>query len=167
MQGSLDQPPIIIRSSQKYSALLLLIAIVFVASFVFMLRDPTINRGTAYFGLVFFGLGIPLFAWRLIRPDVMTLAPDGITRRSTFRAIHWTWGDVQAFRAYKPTSKNVSKHLGFDFTDSYYAKGGRDLRAVKAITGVEGSLGGGWEMNATDLADLLNTARARWANVRS
>jgi hypothetical protein len=31
------------------------------------------------------------------------------------------------------------------------------------MTGVEGSLGTGWELSAADLAELLNKARARWA----
>jgi hypothetical protein len=36
-------------------------------------------------------------------------------------------------------------------------------RIVKTISGVEGSLGGGWELSAADLADLLNKARMQWA----
>jgi len=40
-QGSLDLPPIVIRWSKRTSSLLLLIAAVFVAIGVGMLRDPT------------------------------------------------------------------------------------------------------------------------------
>ena len=163
MQGSLDQPPIVIRSSQQTSGLMLLASIVFVAGGVLVARDPTQNPVMGYLGIAFFGAGIPLFAYRLIRPDVLTVAPDGIIWRTLFRTARWGWDDVQNFRSYAPASRTISKHLGFDFTDNYrlYSKGLR--RTAKALTGVEGSLGTGWELSAADLADLLNTARTRWA----
>jgi hypothetical protein len=57
----------------------------------------------------------------------------------------------------------MPKYLGLDFTDSYRARKGRVGHAVKALTSVEGSFGGGWELSAAELADLFNQARARWA----
>jgi hypothetical protein len=163
MQGSLDQPPIIIRSSPKHAVLMLVIGIIFVTVFTFTLRDPTQNRVIAYLGIALFGLCIPVFSWRLVRPDSLSISAGGITWRNALRTTHWAWDDVKAFRAYRPTSKNAIKHLGFDFTDNYYAKNGRDLRALKPIIGVEGSLGTGWELSATNLAKLLNEARTRWS----
>jgi hypothetical protein len=164
MDGSFDLPPLIIRSSPTTSALMLLIAIGFVAAGLFILRDPTQSRTVAYLCIAFFGAGIPLFAWRLIRPDTLLLAPDGITWHSIFRTHHYQWSDVQRFRPYAPSGKTITKHLGFDFTDSYQARGHQFRGAAKTLTGVEGSLGGGWELSAADLADLLNKARARWLN---
>lgn len=163
MQGSLDLPPIVIRSSIFTSLLMLLIAMIFVAIGVWVLRDPTENHTMAYLLIAFFGAGIPLFGWRLVRPDVLTVAPDGITWSTALRTVHWAWDDVQNFRAYSPASRTVSKHLGFDFTDSYRARNGQFSLTAKALTGVEGSFGGGWELGAADLADLLNKARARWS----
>jgi hypothetical protein len=170
MQGSLDAPPIVIHSSRGSSALMLLIAVGFVAIGVWMLRDPKENAVISYLIIGFFGIGIPLFALRLIRPDVLTLTPDvltltpdGMSWRTAFRSAQWTWDDVENFRAYAPTGKTISKHLGFDFTDNYHAKRGGSRGIVKAITSVEGSLGTGWEMSAADLAELLTKAKARWA----
>jgi hypothetical protein len=154
MQDSLDQPPIVIRSSSKNAALMLVIAIIFVTICVFILRDPAQNRLIAYSGIVLFGLCVPLFAWRLFRPDSLTISTHGIAWRDALRTTHWAWEDVQAIRAFRPSSKNIIKHLGFDFTDSYHAKRGGLLILAKAMTGVEGSLGSGWEMSATDLAEL-------------
>jgi hypothetical protein len=128
----------------------------------FMLHDPKESAAMSYLIMIFFGAGIPLFGWRLIRPDVLTVAPDGLTWRSVLRTARYQWDDVQNFRAYKPTSKTISKHVGFDFTDSYRAKRGGPYGLAKAMTGVEGSLGGGWELGAAELAELLNDARARW-----
>jgi hypothetical protein len=163
MQGSLDAPPIVIRSSRGNSALMLLIAIVFVVTGAFMLRDPTQSATISTLIMIFFGAGIPFFAWRFIRPDILTLTQDGIFWRSVVRSAQWTWDDVENFRAYAPTGKTISKHLGIDFTASYHAKRGGSRGIVKAITSVEGSLGTGWELSAADLADLLTEARARWA----
>jgi hypothetical protein len=143
---------------------MLIISIIFVAAGVLVLKDPKQNPAVAYLSIAFFGLGIPLFAWRLIRPGIVIAAPEGITWRSTFRTSHWQWSDLQSIRPYSPAGLSISKHLGFDFTDSYYARNKRlRRRTVKAITGVEGSLGGGWELSAADLADLLNKARIKWA----
>jgi len=163
MQGSFDAPPIIIRSSRGKSALMLLISITFVASGMLILRDPKQSATMAWLVMIFFGAGIPIFGWRLVRPDVLTLTHDGITWRSIFRTSQWAWDDVGNFRAYAPTRKTISKHLGFDFTDRYNAKRGGSRGIVKAITSVEGSLGTGWELSAADLAELLNKARVRWA----
>jgi len=161
MEGDLDQPPVVIRSSQRTSWWLLIASVVFVAGGVLMLRDPTQNPIVGYLAIIFFGAGIPIFAWRLIRPEVLTVSPDGLTWRSAFRTMHFRWDAVQRFRAYSPTG-TISKHVGFDFTDSQtQSKGLR--QTAKALTGVEGALGSGWELSAADLADLLNAARARWA----
>jgi hypothetical protein len=167
MQGSLDAPPIVIRSSRTYSALMLLIAAGFVAIGAFMLRDPKESAAISYLIMIFFGAGIPLFAWQLIRPGVVTLGPDGVTWRSPFRTVHYRWDDLQNFRPYKPTSKTISKHLGFDFTDSYHASHGGPKSVTKAMTGVEGSLGSGWGLSADELAELLNQAQAHWASDRA
>lgn len=161
MQGSLDMPPIVIRSSRTMAALMFLISAGFVATGAFMLRISTQDRWIAWLVMGFFGLGLPLFAWRFIRPDMLTLAPGGITWRSIFRTGHWNWDDVRGFRPYKPSPKTISKHVGFDFTAGYGVQA-QSRHLAKALTGVEGSLGSGWELDAAELCDLLDKARARW-----
>lgn len=146
---------------------MLIASMAFVAGSVLVLNDPNKSSAMGYLAIAFFGLGIPVFAWRLIRPDMLIVTPDGITWRHAFRTSHWQWSDVQSFRPYSPASGTISKHLGFDFTDSYHARNRRLRHAAKAIAGVEGSLGGGWELSAADLADLLNKARIRWAGAPS
>ena len=163
MEGDLEQPPVVIRSSQRTSLLMLIASVGFVTVGVFMLRDATQNPIVGYLIIIFFAAGIPLFAWRLVRPDVLTVLSDGIIWRSAFRTTQIRWDDVQGFRAYSPTGKTLSKHVGFDFTDSYHVQSKGLRQTIKAFAGVDGSLGGGWELSAADLADLLNAARVRWA----
>ena len=166
MQGSLNLPPVIIRSSRKTAALMLSICAGFVAIGLMMARDPEENPVIAYFVSGFFALGIPLFGWRLIRPDTLTLTPDGVFWQSIFRSVRWKWEEVQDFRAYSPTGKPGSKHVGFDFTDTYREGTSTFSRVSKQVTGVYGSFGDGWELSAADLADLLNNARIRWLRPR-
>jgi Bacterial PH domain len=162
MQGSLDDPPIVIRSSQWKATVFLLISLGFVAIAVLILQDPKESHWPAWLGIALFGLGIPVFGLRLVRPDRLTLTPDGITWRSPLRTTHWTWNDVQSFRPYVPAPTTVARHVGFDFTETYR---GRDVGlrgTAKALTGVEGSLGSGWEMGPAELCDLLNNAQRKW-----
>jgi hypothetical protein len=163
MQGSHDAPSIIIRSSRAKIG-----TDVADRGGVCCDRRIPAPRPQAKRCLIttFFGAAIPIFAWRLIRPDILTLAPDGASWRSTFGTACWQWADLQDFRPYKPTSKTMSKHIGFDFTDSYRARYGGPCGLGKAMTGVEGSLGTGWELSAAELAELVNQARARWATDR-
>jgi protein-tyrosine phosphatase len=166
MQGSLDRPPIVVRSS-RWTALWLLIAGgAFVAVGVGMVGHPRAGHPSdpafGYFSIVFFGLGVVFFAARLLRPDELELGPAGLIWRNFVRTRSWRWRDVWNFRPYRPTARVRSAHIGFDFADDYEPqnRGGREI--TRRLTGVEGSVGGGWELRAADLADLLNTARARW-----
>jgi hypothetical protein len=161
MQGSLGQPPIIIRSSRLVAATMLLIVVGFAATGLLMARDPEENPVVAYFVTGFFALGIPIFGWRLFRPDTLTLTSDGIIRQHMLRTDSWSWNEVQDFRPYRPTGKTILKHIGFNFTDSERT----DVLSQES-TEVEGSLGNGWELGAADLADLLNKARGQWLRSR-
>jgi hypothetical protein len=111
VQGSLDQPPIVIRSSRLYSALMLLIATGFVAIGAFMLRDPKESATISYLIMIFFGAGIPLFTWQLIRPGVLTLAPDGALAQPLPHHPLSMERRTELSPLYKPAAKSISKQL--------------------------------------------------------
>jgi hypothetical protein len=159
MQGSLDQPPIIIRSSRMTAAVLLLFAVGFVAMGIWFSISPTANHVIGYFVTAFFGISIPIIAWRLIRPDSLTLTPDGACWHSTFAIIRFRWDEVQNFRVWGGT---FSTDIGYDLATGCHAPPSRFIRVATKLIGVGGSLGSGWELDADELADLLNDARARW-----
>lgn len=158
MKGSLDNPPIIICASRWKSAFYLLICSGFVAIDAAALIAVRPQPWWAWLGLVFFGFGIPLFLWRFVRPDTLELSPEGILWRSLWRVSSWSWGEVTGFRPIVVSL--ASRHVGFDFTDRKVAT---QLRAINAgLAGMEGSLGAGWELGPERLAELLNSARAKW-----
>jgi hypothetical protein len=168
MQGSLDSPPIIVRSSKWTALWMLVVSILFVGIFVLMLRDPNTTKQSqlliAYTGTGFFGLGILVFLTRLLRPDTLEIAPHGLILCSLVRSMSFRWEDVRDFRSYRPTARVRSPHVGFDFADNYKPGKRASRLALRQFAGVEGSLGGGWELDATELAHLLNSARARWTS---
>jgi hypothetical protein len=161
VQGSFDNPPIVIRSSKWKTALLLAVCIGFVAIGIFMLAGGKSANGpvwSAYLGIAFFGCGIPLFSMQLLRPDSLKLDPTGIIWRSVLRTTSWKWQDVRNFRPYRVF---FSRQVGFDFSESY--PGQKKLRATnRSLAGVEGALTGAWEIGPVELAKLLNAARERW-----
>jgi len=57
---------------------MLVVCILFVGAFILMLRDPAEQSLIAYAGAAFFGLGIPVFAARLLRPDTLEIGPSGL-----------------------------------------------------------------------------------------
>jgi hypothetical protein len=166
MQSNPDNLPIVVRSSRRTALLMLVGCIVFVGIFILMLRDPhragQSQTFIAYIGAVLFGLGIPIFFVRLVRPDVLEMTPSGLVWRSLFRTTSFRWRDVKNFRPYRPTSLVRNPHVGFDYADDYQPEKRGSRAAIRQFTGVEGSLGGGWDLAAGELAALLNSAHARW-----
>jgi hypothetical protein len=157
MLGSLQSPPIIVRSSRRKWFLILCAAVFFVWAALL----PDLPAVMKYLGLFFFGAGIPIAVFKLIKPDTLEINPQGIEWRSSFQTQHYRWRDVANFRTYRPTSKTPNSHVGFDFAPEYTAK--RAARSVaKHLAGVEGSLGGDWEISASELANMLNAGRAQW-----
>lgn len=159
MQGSLDQPPIVIESSRSKTILLIVICTVFVAIGWWMTHSgQTKDVVFAWLGIGFFGLGIPAGLIQLVRPATLEIGPTGVTLRTVFRAHSYRWSDVKDFRVFQIKS---AKLIGFDFTDSY--PGQRALSGMnRSIAGVEASLPG-LSIGADQLCELLTAAQARWS----
>ena len=156
MQGSFENPPIIIRTSHTFSSVGAMIcfalfclglAPVFLGKVPFRVGDHFIS--------IAFGIGCLYFVWQLISPSSLVLAPDGLTWKTCYIARHWYWRDVSNFRVMSLGS------VGCDLSD--------DRRAVswlrgpnKALTGSQGSFGFGWEGGAATVVAALTAARLRW-----
>jgi hypothetical protein len=124
MQGSLDAPPIIIRTLRTANLIGFAVCAVM-----------------ALFKVYIFGLGVIYFGWQLIDPNMLILARDGLTWKTSFGHRHWAWNQVSNFRP-MPWGQ-----LGWD------------------VDGKSHNLFGfGWEKSTHNLAELLNTARSRWLN---
>jgi hypothetical protein len=123
MQGSLDNPPVVVRISRMGSV----IGFVLCALMV-------------HFRLYLFGIGLVYFGWQLLDPNMITLAPDGLGWKTTFRRRYWSWDQVCNFRPL-PWGQ-----FGWDVDGKCY-----------------NVFGFGWEMSTRKLVELLNAARSRWS----
>lgn len=163
MQGTLDQPPVVIKSSALKS-FALMAGSASVAAFCWfdLSLDPSASHAAS--GLVAFALCVPYYAWLFLSPNVIALSPDGLTLRTRWRSTRWSWSEVTHFRVI--SVHIASRHVGFDvvgqspgpvsWVQSY-------MQFYVGYAGADDSLGAGWEIGAGRLADLLNAARARWA----
>ena len=143
MQGSLDQPPIVITGSRGRSIGLLLISVPLIAFGVFTWRTAI-----GMLDLVLFGFLGAVALGLVISPARLEVGPAGLTQTVLWRTRKLAWTDAFNFR---PVAISLSsKVLGFD-----YLKPPRP-----GLT--QGRLSGGWENPPEAVANLLNEARERW-----
>jgi hypothetical protein len=125
MQGNLGEPPVIIRISRVAS----LIGFALCALMV-------------HFGVYLFGIGLIYFGWQLLDPNTITIDPDGLGWKTTFRRKHWAWDQVCNIRPL-PWGQ-----FGWDVNGKTHS-----------------IFGFGWEMSTRKIVELLNGARSRWSSV--
>jgi uncharacterized membrane protein YhaH (DUF805 family) len=158
MQGSLDQPPIVVRGSRARAIWLVIGSAIFVAIGVF-LWSPTQSAVMRWSCIGFFGLCGALGLAILIVPSRLEVGPSGLTQTVLWRTGRFTWTDVYNFR---PAIIGLTnKTVGFDYLTPRPRR--TALKSLNAgLAGVQGSLQPGWEVAPEALASLLNEARERW-----
>src|SRR6202034_3880068 len=114
-------------------------------------------------GLVAFGLGVVYYAWLFLSPNVLTLSPAGLILQTRWRNARWSWDQVSHFCALRVHI--ASSYIGFDLSEQSSEPVSFTQYFVR-YAGANDSLGGGWEIGARQLADLLNSARAHWRAVQ-
>jgi hypothetical protein len=163
VQGSLDDPPIVITMSRWKTVLLFLLCMGFVVMGVWLVvKDP--QKAIGYLCAGFFGLGIPVFIWRMLSPPRLELSRDGISWFTGAKTLKYPWSDFAAFRTYKPSGRGVSKYVGYLYAADHPGLG-KMAAFTNAFAGVDGGFGGQWEMSADKVAALLNAAKGRWASL--
>jgi hypothetical protein len=152
----------VIKSGWSQSLLLLVISIAcvwFLGSHA--AAGPLKKTWFEWFFVAFFGLGLILAPLQLIRPETLTVSPEGVRYAATLKTIELRWADVAGFHPWSPA--RFVTMVGVEFTSSY--EGHPGLRRFNSDAfGVGGALGSGWELDPEPLCDLLNRARERWAS---
>jgi hypothetical protein len=162
MQGDLNLPPIVIRKSRAKSLLMIAVSAGFCALLFWTWKsNPTQSSSWIILsGLVMFALGCPLFAWEVIRPEQLTLSPAGLQWRSLRKTLTYKWDQLSEFSVF---SIRGSKLIGFSVTGTG-ANTSLLGRFNVALTGNSAALPGLWEIKPEELADILNSARAKWGS---
>jgi hypothetical protein len=162
MQGSLDNPPVIIAMSRWKVGLLLIGSLLLAAGGAWMIaREP--GKASGYFCLLFFGLCVLVFIWRFLSPPRLEISRDGLAWFNGRKTLTYAWNDFAGFRTYKPSSRNLSKYVGYQYREDH-PKRGKMAAVARAIAGVDGGFSGQWELSADKVAALLNAAKDKWAS---
>jgi hypothetical protein len=156
MNGSLDAPPIIIRSSSRvYIGVGVLCG---VAVFWHIWRIGILGRTPSAEGVLALcvaALWLLFSLMQLLRPDKLILEPKGLTWAGQWTSRSWRWSEISNFRA------GPLGALECDVTDD-----GRKLAWLrhlnKRIAGRTGAIGFGWTGGSDKVAALLSAARERW-----
>ena len=158
VQGSLDQPPIVLRSRRARAVWLIIGSAGFVTMGLFSL-ESTGPSLASLLSIGFFGLCGLVGAGLLIAPPRLEVSPSGLTQMVMWRTTKYAWTDIYNFR---PAGLGwANKTVGFDYLTER-PKGTGLKRLNTALAGRQGYLQPGWEIAPQDLANLLNDARERW-----
>ncbi len=159
MNGSLENPPIVIRGKRLRGIWLLLVGGLMLLSVFGLIGAQggwVAAIAPALAGLLFFAVG----GWLVVSPARLEIDATGVRQTNFWRTRAYAWTDVHDFR---PTMVGLyRKMIGFDYLVDPNKKGSRTRRFNAAMTGAEGSLLGGWEMPPEKLANLLNHAREQF-----
>jgi hypothetical protein len=155
--------PVTIKSSRLKIAALLLIAIVMAGTSLYLLefeQNPRYRTWLAAWGiLIFFSVGIPIFAVMLLpNASYLKLGPREFELVSLFKKARIPWRNAMNFRLDPIMPMNNKKMLVFDYTP---LPGEQISKWLGAIARGRGALPGTYRLNQADLADLMNQWRER------
>ncbi len=148
MQGSLERPPIVIRTDRRRAVLRLAVALLLGALMSPLARTDWRANGLLWIFIAIFGALGGASIWELIWPGRLVIDQDGFKQRDLWRTRRWPWTDVRRFR---PASNRFYHFVGFEHVPTGRRRSG----------GIDG-LNQDWEISPPALAELLNRARARW-----
>ncbi len=160
MIGSLEHPPIVMKTPRGKSLAFLVIFIVLAGPVIGVtVAGPNEPIWHLLAGAALFGIGVLLFGWPLVRPETLTISADGLRYTTLWRTHSLAWADVLQFGL---TTMNLSTWVTVNYAPSYGRNPG--LRKFnQSWMGLEGMLPNNWEMDPASLCKLLNDARERWA----
>lgn len=155
-EGSLDNPPIVVRGAAWKTLLAMLGCIGFVALAWFLAdKQPQI----ALLTFAFFGFGAVALVVRLFRPAWVRFSPQGIAIYSGWKERAIVWSDFDEFRLVR-----VRHNLFVGFTMSSSFTGKLALSgANRALAGIDGALPNSLTLAPRDLAELVQAAAKKWS----
>ena len=148
-----------IKSSRGKTVLFLLISLAFVATSVTIPSEDAAENYKSWFAGAFFGVCSVVFAWLLIRPQRLLLAPTGFTFAGGLvrSPKHVLWRDVNPF--FVNRLKMGGKMIGYNFAPG--ARRDSTLIRVNRFAGNDGVLPKGWPESPELMVERINAYRAR------
>jgi Bacterial PH domain len=164
----------VLRPRKKKWALLLLICLGFVAGGLLMLRDPHVDQFKGYFCVIFFGASAVVVLVQFVPgSNFLRLDSEGLTVRTIWRTQSLRWSDIERFGVAEFSTTHGflrQRHqlVGYDYSASYpHVDQWRTLKNMnRGISGFEASLPDNYGWDNAELAEHLNTLKARYENRR-
>lgn len=162
MQGSLDQPPIVLTANRKLLMLAIAGGICFAILGFWVLTLPiaTLKATIAGVGCVMGGAaGVIIGFVKIARPDQLELSPSGLRFRSVVHhGFDLPWEDVCGFRLWRIGG---SACVIFDISDRARPTV-RISSRNRDLTGADIGLPTAWSVDPEEMVSLLTDARTRW-----
>ena len=157
MQGSLDEPPIIIKQDQGKFVLGLFLVVGFVVTFCTLGWGANAGQSAWVFaGFALGGLGALMFMRNFVPPCWLALDKSGLTWHGPWSVNHYQWSAFTGFVVVRPLL--LARQPGCIFAASTEQR-----PLIRRLLGDRASFGPCWEMKAQEIVDLLDAARARWS----
>ena len=150
----------VIRGSRLKSVALFVISLAFVVLGVWLVvqysRDTPVVIVESV-GICFFGLGLLISVWQIIRPQTLVLDREGFSFSSGMSSFRRLWSDVDRFFVFQPTTR--SSLVGWNYLPG---RGPSTLIAkISRSMGADAGLPSGWSISTQALVDLMNSYRER------
>ena len=154
LEGSLDDPPIVLRQDRLKLSLLCL-GLTVVGGLILLIPVRVYSAWHLIF-LGLLGLGVVTFGAMAVRPATLILDPHGLSWRHAFRTVEYSWSAFARFYV-------LSRPRRFTVVVGEFTHEGPPKPAWRRYLTGSLELGSFWELPAQRVADVLNEARARWA----
>jgi hypothetical protein len=143
MQGSFDNPPIVIHTSKKACLLIAAGCVLFVAFRAYQFWQTAWPLSFwPYVPLLVAAMVGLLWGVQAISPSRLDLTPDGLTYTGLFgRKLEWPWSETYSFRALE-----------------------WGMIAIELMSGGTSGFMGPWEGGGDALVDTLTAARTKWGD---
>lgn len=147
-----------IKSSRGKTVLFLLIGLAFLSILVVVPSETAVERFNSWFAGAFFGLCSVVFAFLLIRPHRLLLAPSGFTVTGGFvrSPKQVLWHDVNPFFVLR--LGRAGKMIGYNFAPGAHKDS--TLIRMNRFLGAEGALPQGWPGSPDRMVERINAYRA-------
>lgn len=153
--------PLVISASRGKTLLLLSASLFFVLSCAFVIHvSKDGDTAGLWWCMAFFGLGVLVFAWQLVRPQILVLNEQGFSLGGGLvRSPKLVpWKDIEGFHVVHRRCR-IGDMIGYNFAPG--VKKSSVMRSVTKSLGAEAALPQGWTLSPEEMVVLLNEYRRR------
>lgn len=157
VQGSLENPPLVLCSSIKRLVLNSLSFIAVCSFAVFKHHNTSVYMAPLF--TAFCCLWLLFLWWRWQNPARLELSPEGLVWFTGLRTRRYAWTDFSHFEVYRPSRGRPLVGLTWSPSSPHRS---RLSGVLETVSGIDGSLGGSWGMDVEEAVAYLNDAMKRW-----